>query len=70
MEFLSLNTITANVGPVMITLPHPANFALHKLLVMTKRHDQAKKEKDKAAGIKILNALIDKDLDATKQAAS
>jgi hypothetical protein len=63
MEFLSLNTITSNVGPVKITLPHPANFALHKLLVMTRRHDQAKKEKDKAAAIKILNALIDKGLD-------
>ena len=65
MEFLSLNTITSNVGPVKITLPHPANFALHKLLIMTRRHDQAKKEKDKAAGIIILNALIDKDLDGT-----
>ena len=64
MEFLSLNTITSNVGPVEITLPHPANYALHKLLVMTRRHDQGKKEKDKASAIKILNALIDKDLDA------
>ena len=65
MEFLSLNTITSNAGPVKITLPHPANFALHKLLVMTRRHDQAKEEKDKAAAIKIFNALIDKDLEGT-----
>lgn len=65
LEFLSVNTISSKAGKVKVTLPHPANFALHKLLVMTRRNVQAKKEKDKAAAIKILTALIDKGLEST-----
>ena len=38
LEFLSQDTITSKIGsairPTIVTLPHPANFALHKLLVM------------------------------------
>ena len=69
MEFLSVNTISAKAGDVEVTLPHPANFALHKLLVMTRRNIQSKKEKDKAAAVKILGALIDNGLeDSVKEA--
>ena len=59
LEFLAQNTITSKVGPVTITLPHPANFALHKLLVMTRRPKPEKQLKDKEAAVRILNALID-----------
>jgi len=59
LEFLSQNTIKSKVGSVMLTLPHPANFALHKLLVMTRRPKTEKQQKDKEAAVRILLALID-----------
>jgi len=37
LDFLAQNTITTKVGATTVTLPHPANFALHKLLVLTRR---------------------------------
>jgi len=37
VEFLSQNTIKSKVGSITVTLPDPANFALHKLLVMGRR---------------------------------
>ena len=61
LEFLSQNTIRSKAGSIMITLPHPANFALHKLLVMGRRPKVERQAKDKEAAIRILNALIDSD---------
>jgi len=58
LEFLSQDTITAKVGQLTVTIPHPANFALHKLLVMTRRQAVDKRAKDKEAAIKILNTLL------------
>ena len=69
LEFLAQNTITSTAGSVTVTLPHPAHFALHKLLVMTRRRTPAKKAKDKDAGIQILNALIKKDQGQSFKAA-
>lgn len=60
LEFLAQNTIISKVGTISLTLPHPANFALHKLLLLTKRTSPEKQAKDKQAAIKILTALIDK----------
>ena len=59
IEFLSQDIITSKIGSIKVTLPHPANFALHKLLVMGRRPKAEKQAKDKEAAIKILNALID-----------
>jgi hypothetical protein len=61
VEFLSQDTITSKVGSIKVTLPHPANFALHKLLVMGRRPKAEKQAKDKNAAIKILSALIDSE---------
>jgi hypothetical protein len=60
LELLSENTITVEVEDVTVTLPHPANFALHKLLIVTRRPIEAKKDKDRQAAAKILKALVDK----------
>jgi hypothetical protein len=60
LEFLAQNTITTKVGATTVTLPHPANFALHKLLVLTRGPVQEKQMKDRQAAIRILSALIDK----------
>jgi hypothetical protein len=60
LEFLAQNTIMAKLNNIMVTLPHPANFALHKLLVVSRRPTLEKQAKDKEAAMKILQALIDK----------
>lgn len=59
LEYLSIDTIVSKVGNINLKLPHPANFALHKLLVMDKRRQSEKKAKDKESALRILNALID-----------
>jgi hypothetical protein len=61
LDFLSQDTITSKVGSIKITLPHPANFALHKLLVIGRRIKSEKQAKDKESAIRILNALINSD---------
>lgn len=58
LDFLAQDTLCAAVGTVTVKLPHPARFALHKLLVMTRRTASDKKAKDKQAARQILNALI------------
>ena len=63
LEFLAQNTITSAAGKTTVTLPHPVNFALHKLLVMGRRQIPEKQAKDKQAAINILNALIEKKQD-------
>jgi hypothetical protein len=58
LEMLASNTITAKVEDISVTLPHPANFALHKLLISQRRSNQLKQEKDRDAAVRILEALI------------
>ncbi len=59
LDFLCQNTIQCKIDSITITLPHPANFALQKLLVMNRRLKSEKKAKDKESAIRILNALIE-----------
>lgn len=61
LSFLSLNTIKVKVEDFYITLPHPANFALHKLIISQRRPKQDKAVKDRNIAIEILKALIKKD---------
>lgn len=60
LNFLSSNTIRVKVENFYLTLPHPANFALHKLIVFQRRIKEEKALKDRKAAIEILNALINK----------
>ena len=43
-----------------MTLPHPANFALHKLIIFQRRLKKDKAAKDKSIAIEILKSLINK----------
>lgn len=43
-----------------VTLPHPANFALHKLIIFQRRLKQEKAVKDRNIAIEILKSLIEK----------
>ena len=60
LEMLASNTITAKVEDLSVTLPHPANFALHKLLILQRRPSPQKAEKDRDAALRILEALVNK----------
>jgi hypothetical protein len=60
IDFLAQKTIQTKIGEIIVTLPHPANFALHKLVVLSRRQRPEKQVKDKEAAIWILKALIGK----------
>jgi len=60
LSFLSANTIKVKVEDFYITLPHPANFALHKLIIFQRRLKQDKAVKDRNIAIEILKSLIEK----------
>jgi len=58
LDLLAENTIQIKVENLRLRLPHPANFALHKLIVMHRRTKADKAEKDKTVALSILQALI------------
>ncbi|MEA3489523.1 MAG: GSU2403 family nucleotidyltransferase fold protein [Candidatus Omnitrophota bacterium] len=60
LTFLSSNTIKVKVEDFDLSLPHPANFALHKLIIFQRRLKKEKAIKDRSAAIQILRALIAK----------
>jgi hypothetical protein len=60
LSLLSSNTINVKIEDFYVTLPHPANFALHKLIIFQRRLKQDKAVKDKNIAIEILKSLIDK----------
>lgn len=60
LNFLSVNIIKIKVEDFYVTLPHPANFALHKLIIFQRRLKEDKAIKDRNTAIEILKALISK----------
>lgn len=59
LSFLSESTIKVNVDDFKITLPHPARFALHKLIVAQRRRNKDKARKDNMMALEILNDLME-----------
>jgi len=57
LELLAQDTIDVKVNDISFRLPHPANFALHKLIISKRRRQKDKSDKDREAGLKILKAL-------------
>jgi hypothetical protein len=60
LDLLILDKIKVNIEGIEVNLPHPANFALHKLIVFQRRTKEEKIIKDRNAAIEILRALITK----------
>lgn len=60
LNFLTMETLKVRYKDITITVPHPAVFALHKLIVSERRRKEDKSLKDRTMAIGILNALIDK----------
>jgi len=59
MDALARNPIQMLFDDVKVTLPHPVDFALHKLLIAGRRKEGTKAEKDRAQAIALLTALND-----------
>jgi len=60
LSFLIDNVIRVKVEDFYINVPHPANFALHKLIIYQRRIREYKALKDKNTAIEVLKALLDK----------
>jgi hypothetical protein len=60
LGFLAQNPITTHAGSIPIRLPNPIHFALHKLIIASRRSKVEKTEKDRREGIYILTAIIKK----------
>ena len=58
LDLLIKDTIKVKIEGVEINLPHPANFALHKLIIFQRRTKEEKIIKDRNAAIEILKALM------------
>lgn len=71
LSFLSDNTIKVKVENFYVILPHPANFALHKLIIFQRRAKKDKAIKDLSSAIEILKALVNKgEADTVKKVFS
>jgi len=60
LDFLAGNTIEVNFHNSKIRLPHPAAFALHKLIIHSRRTKTEKAIKDKAQALMLLDLLLKK----------
>ena len=60
LDLLIQDTIKVKIEGIEVTLPHPANFALHKLIIFQRRTKEEKIIKDRNTAIEILRALINK----------
>ncbi len=58
LSFLSQNTIKIKVEDFYVTMPHPANFALHKLIMYKRRLKKEKALKDRNTALEVLKVLI------------
>ena len=59
MDFLAGNTIQLQLGPVKVIVPHPANFALLKLIVSARRTKPVKQENDRRQAVEVMRALLE-----------
>jgi hypothetical protein len=59
MDFLADNTIRLWFGDVRVSVPHPANFALLKLIVSERRAKPVKRDNDQRQAVEVLRALLD-----------
>jgi hypothetical protein len=69
LDVLAKNFIVAEVDGCRVKIPHPAYFAVHKVLVSLRRDNKDKATKDREAGLSVLSMLYAKgDLDIVRDA--
>ena len=57
MDFLAEQPIRVSFADIRVTIPHPAHFALQKLLIASRRKAKDKAAKDRDQAVALLNAL-------------
>lgn len=60
LEILSDDPIAINVQGLQLTIPHPVNFGLHKLVISSRRKNPEKADRDSTAGISVLSLAAEK----------
>ncbi len=60
LDFLEKNSIKIKSDNLLLNVPHPAAFALHKLIISDRRLKEEKKIKERREAVYILNCLIEK----------
>jgi len=60
LDYLLQNTIRIEAEGLKINVPHPAAFALHKLIISARRTKEEKLVKDRKEALAILTALVRK----------
>ena len=58
LGLLEADTMPVDFDGLNITVPHPANFGLHKIIISSKRRNKAKKEKDINSGLEVLRLCV------------
>jgi len=58
LNFLADNIIKIKIEDIQVVVPHPAAFALHKLIVCKRRNKQDKADKDRDQALMIIDFLI------------
>lgn len=58
MDLLLKNTMSVNFHGLNVTVPHPANFAIHKLIISSRRRGE-KNDQDRNQAVRIFEVLID-----------
>ncbi|MBD3295888.1 MAG: hypothetical protein GF392_00785 [Candidatus Omnitrophica bacterium] len=61
LNYLAQSSVKAPIGDISVNLPHPAYFALHKLIISPRRRNKEKSEKDRKMAVSILKSLIRKN---------
>lgn len=59
MDFLAQNVISLKFADLTVLVPHPVNFALHKVIVSARRQKEVKQENDMRQAVELFKALID-----------
>lgn len=58
LDLLAQDTVRISLDDIAVTVPHPANFAIHKLIISTRRAKSEKRNKDRALAVEVLKALV------------
>ena len=61
LDLLNQNTVCIPLDDIIVTVPHPANFAIHKLIISSRRDKPEKRDKDRALAVEVLNTLANTD---------
>ncbi len=60
IEYLIISSIRLKSRNLWLRLPHPAAYALHKFLIMDRRRNKEKSEKDLESAKRVFDAIIKK----------